>query len=95
MTKLMEWLSVGVLFLCLWIPLLFGASSLHLCHYKIHIWFLPVYLVLIFGMMSAAIVLYRVFTFNDCPEAYQELKRQIQEAKIDLQNKGVKLNKTS
>ncbi|CAG2105800.1 unnamed protein product, partial [Medioppia subpectinata] len=53
-----------------------------------HVWLTPVYLVLVFGAVSAAIVLYRVFTFNDCPDAHRELKRQITEATDDLRRKG-------
>lgn len=35
-------------------------------------------------------VLYRVFTFNDCPEAAEEIQKQIEEAKADLSSKGFK-----
>lgn len=40
---------------------------------------------------SVFIVLYRTFTFNDCPEAADEIQRQIKEAKEDLAAKGLKL----
>lgn len=40
---------------------------------------------------SIFIVLYRTFTFNDCPEAADEVQRQIKEAKEDLASKGLKL----
>lgn len=33
-------------------------------------------------------VLYRVFTFNNCPEAAEELQNQIKEAREDLTKKG-------
>lgn len=39
---------------------------------------------------SAFTVLYRVFTFNDCPEAAEEIQKQIEEAKADLAAKGFK-----
>lgn len=37
---------------------------------------------------AAGTVLYRTFTFNDCPEAAKELQEQIQEARKDLTSKG-------
>lgn len=39
---------------------------------------------------SVFTILYRVFTFNDCPEAAEEIQKQIQEAKDDLTAKGLK-----
>jgi dolichyl-phosphate mannosyltransferase polypeptide 3 len=32
----------------------------------------------------------RVYNFNDCTEAAEELKQQIEEAKADLTKKGLK-----
>lgn len=45
----------------------------------------------VFQFYSVFTVLYRVFTFNDCPEAAEELQKQIEEAKKDLAAKGLKL----
>ncbi|XP_017888730.2 dolichol-phosphate mannosyltransferase subunit 3-like, partial [Ceratina calcarata] len=50
---------------------------------------LPLIVVLLFGLYSAIIILYRVFTFNNCENAAVELQEQIEEAKRDLQSKGV------
>lgn len=44
---------------------------------------------------SVFTVLYRVFTFNDCPEAAEELQRQIKEARGDLTGRGFKFIETS
>lgn len=49
----------------------------------------------IFSLLSLQLyavvtVLYRVFTFNDCPEAAEELQKHIDEAKADLSAKGFK-----
>lgn len=41
-------------------------------------------------MYAVITVLYRVFTFNDCPEAAEELQQQIDAAKADLSAKGFK-----
>lgn len=44
-----------------------------------------------FQMYAVVTVLYRTFTFNDCPEAAEELQKQIEESKADLSAKGFKL----
>ena len=92
MTKLSEWLCVALIFVSVWLPVLLGLTPIPVTDagVRLHVWLTPVYLVVIFGAVSAVIVLYRVFTFNDCPDAYDELKRQITEAKDDLKRKGFK-----
>lgn len=60
-------------------------------HY-LEILLLPMVLVAVFGVVSIAIIAYRVYTFNDCLEASEELQRQIKEAKADLAKKGLKLD---
>lgn len=66
---------------------------------KIHNIFALVYLLMpliinfiwhfIFQFYSVFTILYRVFTFNDCPEAAAEIQKQILEAKADLTAKGL------
>lgn len=58
-----------------------------------HIQLLPIYCVGLFGLWSAAIVLYRTFTFNNCDDAAVELRSQIQDAKKYLQGKGLTVDK--
>ncbi|XP_001608296.1 dolichol-phosphate mannosyltransferase subunit 3 [Nasonia vitripennis] len=90
MTKLMEWLIVAFLLFGSWIALITGnihsPTSLKWYHY----WF-PIILLFLFGIYAALIVLYRVFTFNNCEDAAAELQKQIKEATQDLTNKGIKL----
>lgn len=43
---------------------------------------------------SVFTILYRVFTFNDCAEAAEEIQRQIKEARVDLQSKGFQFDRT-
>lgn len=47
-------------------------------------------LFLLLQMYAVVTVLYRTFTFNDCPEAAEELQKHIEEAKADLSAKGFK-----
>jgi len=49
---------------------------------------LPLLLLIGFGCFSIAVIGYRVKNFNDCVEASEELKKQIEEAKRDLEAKG-------
>lgn len=50
----------------------------------------PIIFVLLFGLYAASVVLYRVFTFNNCEEAAKELQVEIAEARKDLLDKGLK-----
>lgn len=61
----------------------------------IHIQLLPVYCLAVFGIMSASIVLYRTFTFNNCDSAFSELQTQIIEAKQYLESKGLTVESDS
>ena len=94
MTKLVEWLSLGSAFIAFWLYLLKGDAIEVTDGNRLHILLLPLYLVILFGLVSLFIVIYRTLTFNDCPEAYEELKRQIKEAKADLTTKGFKFKET-
>ncbi|GFT34697.1 dolichol-phosphate mannosyltransferase subunit 3 [Nephila pilipes] len=90
MTKLAEWLAGVTLITAIWFCFL--SNDILLNRYDIHSWLLPVYGVIGFGLYSLVIVLYRVFTFNDCPEAAKELKMEIEMAKKDLAKKGFKFD---
>mmetsp|Transcript_33435 Transcript_33435/g.72965 ORF Transcript_33435/g.72965 Transcript_33435/m.72965 type:complete len:112 (+) Transcript_33435:85-420(+) len=50
---------------------------------------LPLYALVSFGFYSLAVIGYRVATFPTCPEASEELQKEILEAKADLTAKGV------
>lgn len=93
MTKLLEWLTVAVLILGPWSAVVTNTVQNEFTrkHYQ-EILLLPVILVAVFGVVSIAIIAYRVYTFNDCLEASEELQRQIKEAKADLAKKGLKLD---
>ncbi|XP_026999842.1 dolichol-phosphate mannosyltransferase subunit 3 [Tachysurus fulvidraco] len=92
MTKLLEWLLGLSLVAVAWGLVTFDLLGLRLpAVYKEVTWPMPVYLLVVFGCYSLATVGYRVATFNDCEDAATELKAQIQEAKADLQKKGMKM----
>jgi len=50
---------------------------------------LPWWLLVSFGSYSLASLGLGLWSFRDCPDAYEELMHEINEAKIDLSAKGV------
>ncbi|XP_042881633.1 dolichol-phosphate mannosyltransferase subunit 3-like isoform X2 [Penaeus japonicus] len=93
MTKLAEWLMGAVLILGPWTAVVTNTVKNDFTdQYFIYILLLPVILVAMFGLVSVAIIAHRVYNFNDCNEAAEELTRQIKEAKEDLKKKGLKID---
>lgn len=92
MTRFTESLIFLSCLLALWFRLL-TMKDIQSYISMIHIQLLPIYILIVFGIISAIIVLYRTLTFNGCPEAYEELKKEINDAKQDLEGKGFKFKK--
>ncbi|XP_056637408.1 dolichol-phosphate mannosyltransferase subunit 3 [Diorhabda sublineata] len=88
MTKLMEWLCGLFMFIGVWFYLLTSKNQTSQ-EYQL-ILFSPVILAGIFGVYTAFVILYRVYTFNNCEEAAHELQKEIQEANIELSKLGFK-----
>ncbi|XP_035204837.1 dolichol-phosphate mannosyltransferase subunit 3-like [Stegodyphus dumicola] len=72
MSKLLEWLAGVALIISVWYSLLI--NNIFLKENDWHSWLVPIYAVIAFGIYSLIVILYRVYTFNDCPEAAEELK---------------------
>ncbi|CAL7936278.1 unnamed protein product [Xylocopa violacea] len=90
MTKLMEWLLPVTFFFSLWVAAITENLNLpFIIEWKHLFLFVPLIVLFLFGLYAAIVVLYRVFTFNNCQNAAVELQEQIEEAKKDLHNKGV------
>lgn len=90
LTKLVQWLILAGVIVSAWMSLLTGDSEWTRKNPNLAL-FWPVILVAGFGVVSVAIIGKRVWDFNDCHEAADELKKQIVEAKADLTKKGLKL----
>jgi len=92
MTKLAEWLTALVLLLSLWWATSNGkvAPEWSARNPIVATWW-PLAALFLFGLYCLATIVYRVATFNDCPEAAEELKRDIAEARKELKAKGVEL----
>ncbi|XP_037026153.1 dolichol-phosphate mannosyltransferase subunit 3 [Bradysia coprophila] len=89
MTKLMEWLFVLSVFLVTYVAIVTKQiQSGVFDNWMFEIKLAPLIFIILFGAYAAFTVLYRVFTFNDCPEAAEELQRQIKEARDDLTSRG-------
>lgn len=92
MTKLMEWLLFLTLFFGIWISVITGnINSVFITEWKQVILFFPLIDLILCGVYAAVVILYRVFTFNNCEKAAAELQEQIEDAKKDLQSKGIVL----
>ncbi|KAJ7451080.1 dolichol-phosphate mannosyltransferase subunit 3 [Mycena latifolia] len=53
---------------------------------------IPWWLLVTFGSYSLGSLGWGLFTFRDCPEAYEELLREISQAKDDLRSRGLSLD---
>ena len=102
MTKLMEWLAGIAIVIGLWMAILVermnSANSNTIWDVKpnayiVLVW--PLGLIAAFGIYSVLVIGKRVYDFNDCQEAAEELKKQILEAKTDLKSKGFDCDNTS
>ena len=94
MTKLMEWMLGFGTVAAVWITIIFRFVEGISDTFHSLVMPLPIILVTVFGLVSILVILYRVATFNDCVEAAEELKQQIQEAKKDLSSKGMTFPKS-
>ncbi|RZC42209.1 DPM3 domain containing protein [Asbolus verrucosus] len=89
MTKLFEWLAVFGVLGAVWLSLV--NNKIECALIKQHptlILFSPVIFLALFGFYAATVVLYRVFTFNNCEKAAAELQEEIQEARTELTKLG-------
>ncbi|KAK5718753.1 hypothetical protein LTR15_008487 [Elasticomyces elasticus] len=53
---------------------------------------LPFWAIVTFGAYLLAKLGYGVLTFNDVPQAHQELVKQIEQARVELKKKGVEVD---
>ncbi|CAL1679623.1 unnamed protein product [Lasius platythorax] len=92
MTKLLEWLLCASVIFAIWCGMITSTSPVVEEWHKT-ILFLPIICLFLFGLYAATVVLYRVFTFNTCNSAAIELQQEIEEARKDLQSRGIILSR--
>ncbi|XP_030026560.2 dolichol-phosphate mannosyltransferase subunit 3 [Manduca sexta] len=91
MTKLLEWISVISAVFAVWYSLIGGYVRHPLIEKYMNIILVsPILFVILFGLYAVTVVLFRVFTFNNCEQAAKELQQEIIEAKKDLHDKGLR-----
>lgn len=90
MTKLMEWITMLVLIVSVWFAIITQNIGNLAIDYPNATFLWPLGLLILFGLWALSVIVYRVATFNDCPEAAAELQTQIKEAKEDLKKQGLK-----
>ena len=86
----MEWLTGIAVILGVWFSVITQNIGNLAIDYPNLTFLWPLLLLVLFGLYSVFVICYRVVTFNDCPEAAEELQKQIKEAKEDLKKKGLK-----
>ncbi|KAF2771471.1 dolichol-phosphate mannosyltransferase subunit 3 [Teratosphaeria nubilosa] len=89
MTRAQQTLSIGLLIASLYMVAFLNLTPLpsKIQHDIIPV--LPIWALVSFGAYLLAKLGWGVLTFNDVPDAYQELMGQIEQAKVDLRKKGV------
>lgn len=91
MTKLLEWISVTSAVLAVWYSLVGGYVKHKFIEENMDIIFVsPIIFVGLFGLYAVTVVLYRTFTFNNCTDEADALMAEIEEAKKDLHEKGLR-----
>ncbi|XP_072026497.1 dolichol-phosphate mannosyltransferase subunit 3-like [Amphiura filiformis] len=92
-TKLAQWLTALTIFSITWATVTFQWVPVPLdSAVKDVILLSPIYLLIVFACYSLATIGYRVYTFNDCEGAAEELKQEIEEARKDLKKRGFKFS---
>ncbi|XP_073943517.1 dolichol-phosphate mannosyltransferase subunit 3-like [Choristoneura fumiferana] len=90
MTKLLEWISVASALLAVWYSLVGGYVKHPAIENNMNLIIVsPIIFVILFGLYAVTVILYRVFSFNNCEDAAKELQAEILEAKKDLASKGL------
>ncbi|KAF7331785.1 Dolichol-phosphate mannosyltransferase subunit 3 [Mycena kentingensis (nom. inval.)] len=95
MTRAQRVALISTLFTTLWTLVFFDFVALPGLQKAVvdEIWpLIPWWLLVSFGSYSLWSLGWGLFTFRDCPEAYEELMKEISLAKDDLRSKGLSLD---
>mmetsp|Transcript_49079 Transcript_49079/g.90916 ORF Transcript_49079/g.90916 Transcript_49079/m.90916 type:complete len:104 (-) Transcript_49079:114-425(-) len=93
-------LAYGLAFLAIWraalkyeddIAATLGTAGFSSSQVSLAVSYAPVWAILALGIYAVASIGYGVATFEDCPEAAKELDRQVKDARLAMEKKGVKL----
>ena len=56
---------------------------------KILVNFAPIWAIVALGIYALSTIIYKVMTFNDCPEAAKEIDEQVKEAKAEMKRRKI------
>ena len=84
----MEWLTGFLAIFTVWLSILIG-SNLAISHPNLTLFWPLLFIVIPFGLFSVAVIIYRVYNFNDCAGSANELQSEIKTAREDLKKKGM------
>ena len=93
MIRAVEWfIGLGALF-GLWGALLTGTIFPSLVNkHEVFVLSLPIISLGLFGIFSILFIYNKAVNIKDCSEASDELKSEIEEAKVDLKKRGITLD---
>ena len=89
-SKLTQCLKIGGALLIVWIMALNDKFVKLDSASRFHVFLIPIYGLIAFGVVSLIILINQVIRINNCDQAYVELKEEIKEARIELKKKGFK-----
>ncbi|GAB1738526.1 hypothetical protein D0862_13438 [Hortaea werneckii] len=92
MTRAQQQLSIGLLISSVYMAALLGLIPLPTKIQDDVVPYLPLWALITFGCLLLFQLGWGVFSFNDVPEAHDELMKEIQEARADLTRKGVEVD---
>ncbi|KAK3627956.1 hypothetical protein LTR56_004823 [Elasticomyces elasticus] len=92
MTRAQQTLSIGLLLSSMYMVAFLGLAPIPETLQNDLIPVLPFWAIVTFGAYLLAKLGYGVLTFNDVPQAHQELVKQIEQARVELKKKGVEVD---
>jgi len=92
MTRAQQTLAIAAVVASIYTTLLLGLLPLPAKIQDDVIPILPIWAIVSFGAFLLFKLGYGVLTFNDVPEAHDELMKQIEQARSDLKKKGVEVD---
>lgn len=78
-------IAIWIALLYDWLPYTYNFTK----KYYDSILYFPIYVIFSLGIYFLCNVIYGVATFNDCPETREELKKEIEDAKMDLKRRNI------
>eukprot|EP00048_Salpingoeca_helianthica_P015572 m.227459 g.227459 ORF g.227459 m.227459 type:complete len:93 (+) comp17219_c0_seq1:12-290(+) len=87
MSRPIRWLGYAAAFLALWLGLLLFPLKPE-PPLDLHVWLLPLYLLVAFGLYAVKFFVVGILQFENCEKSFQELQQEIKAAKTELRAKG-------